>query len=40
MGLPERRERWQLMMEALRVNTIQTWTTNFLKALRATRTLG
>jgi len=40
MGLPERRERWQLMMEALRVNTIQTWTTNFLKALRAVRTLG
>ena len=29
MNLPERRERWQLMMEALRVNTIQTWTVEF-----------
>ena len=37
MGIAERRERWQLMMEALRSNTIDTWTTNFLKALKATR---
>jgi len=40
MGQSERRERWQLMMEALRTNTIETWTTNFLKALRATRSLN
>ncbi len=40
MGINERRERWELMMEALRANTIETWTTNFLKALKATRTLG
>ncbi len=40
MGINERRERWELMMEALRANTIETWTANFLKALKATRALG
>jgi trehalose 6-phosphate synthase len=40
MGVAERRERWHLMMEALRANTIETWTTNFLKALRMTRAMA
>jgi trehalose 6-phosphate synthase len=40
MGVAERRERWQLMMEALRTNTISTWSANFLKALKAVRMLG
>jgi trehalose 6-phosphate synthase len=40
MGLPERRERWELMMEVLRNNTIDDWLANFLKALKATRPLG
>jgi trehalose 6-phosphate synthase len=40
MGLPERRERWELMMEVLRANTISDWSANFLKALRATRRMG
>jgi trehalose 6-phosphate synthase len=40
MGIGERRERWQLMMEALRNNTIQDWSANFLKALKGTRMLG
>ena len=40
MGIGERRERWQLMMEVLRNNTIDTWSANFLKALRAVRMLG
>ena len=38
-AIGERRERWQLMMEALRNNTIDTWSANFLKALRAVRAL-
>jgi trehalose 6-phosphate synthase len=37
MGVGERRERWQLMMEVLRNNTIDTWSANFMKALKATR---
>jgi trehalose 6-phosphate synthase len=37
MGIGERRERWQLMMEVLRNNTIDTWSANFMKALKATR---
>jgi trehalose 6-phosphate synthase len=40
MGVGERRERWQLMMEVLRNNTIDTWSANFLKALRAVRMPG
>ncbi len=40
MGVGERRERWLLMMEALRNNTISTWSANFLKALKAVRMLG
>ncbi|HTJ63946.1 MAG TPA: trehalose-6-phosphate synthase, partial [Alphaproteobacteria bacterium] len=39
MALPERRERWELMMEVIRNNTIDDWTANFLKALKATRPL-
>ncbi len=39
MPLEERRARWESMMEVLRGNTIQDWTANFLKALRATRPL-
>jgi trehalose 6-phosphate synthase len=37
MGISERRERWQLMMEVLRNNTIDNWSANFMKALKATR---
>ena len=36
MPVDERRERWQAMMEVLRANTIDDWTANFLKALKAT----
>jgi trehalose 6-phosphate synthase len=36
----ERQSRWISMMEVLRKNTIQDWTANFLKALKATRPLG
>jgi trehalose 6-phosphate synthase len=39
MPVEERRERWEAMMTVLRANTIQAWTTNFLKALGATRPL-
>ena len=39
MPVKERRERWREMMTVLRGNTIQDWTTNFVKALRATRPL-
>jgi len=39
MPVDERRERWQAMMEVLRANTIDDWTANFLKALKATRPL-
>ena len=39
MPLVERRDRWQAMMEVLRRNTIDDWSANFLKALKATRTL-
>jgi trehalose 6-phosphate synthase len=39
MGLNERRERWALMMDVLRGNTIDDWSTNFLKALKSTRPL-
>jgi len=39
MGVGERRERWQLMMEVLRNNTIEDWSANFLKALRTVRKL-
>jgi trehalose 6-phosphate synthase len=37
MELPERKERWDTMMEVLRNNTIDDWSANFLKALKATR---
>jgi trehalose 6-phosphate synthase len=37
MGVAERRERWQLMMEVLRNNTIEDWSANFLKALKSAR---
>jgi trehalose 6-phosphate synthase len=40
MGLPERCERWEEMMAALRNNTIDDWSANFLKALKATRSQG
>jgi trehalose 6-phosphate synthase len=40
MGLPERRERWEAMMEVLRNNTIDDWSANFLKALKATRQMN
>jgi trehalose 6-phosphate synthase len=39
MGQSERKERWQLMMEVLRGNTIDDWSANFLKALKSTRPL-
>ena len=39
MGLAERKERWEAMMVALRGNTIDDWSANFLKALKATRQL-
>ncbi len=39
MPLAERQERWRLMMDALRSNTIADWTANFLKALKSTRPL-
>jgi len=39
MGVGERKERWQAMMEVLRNNTIDDWSANFLKALKATRQL-
>jgi trehalose 6-phosphate synthase len=40
MPLDERKDRWEAMMEALRINTIDDWSANFLKALKATRALG
>jgi trehalose 6-phosphate synthase len=33
MGLDERRERWQAMMEKLRAASVQSWFANFLRAL-------
>ena len=33
MSLEERKDRWNAMMEALRVNSIDNWTTRFLNAL-------
>jgi trehalose 6-phosphate synthase len=39
MKLEERRQRWEDMMTVLRANTIQDWTANFMKALKATRPL-
>ena len=39
MPLAERREGWEEMMAALRGNTIDDWSANFLKALKATRPL-
>ena len=39
MGLNERKQRWTLMMDVLRGNTIDDWSANFLKALKSTRPL-
>jgi trehalose 6-phosphate synthase len=35
MRLPERRERWQAMMQTLRTHDITTWRRNYLAALEA-----
>jgi trehalose 6-phosphate synthase len=37
MPLPERRMRWEAMMEKLRAGTIQQWFADFLDALQETR---
>jgi trehalose 6-phosphate synthase len=40
MSADERRERWTVMMERLRSNSVQTWFGDFLKALRQIREPG